>query len=441
MAYDSTREFDNIQPTVNTFDYSKYQQQYGDVPEWWAQQNWGSGQARLEGEGSKIGVGGDTAMSDSWAKRIQTGYGAPRSGYYNPDTDKFLSGYGKNMYREALAGLGDTPWASLSPEQQQQLEGMRYQDRHHVEGASIADYGVPIMAAALTGGLAATGAFGGAGAAAGGTTSSASSFPGLSVMGGGTGTGLGGTALTGTLGTGITAPTIGAGLSVGGSAIPALGAAGAAAGGNTLSNLIGNMAGMGWRDYAALGGDALDMYGQYQAGEAQEDAIRRAEAAQRAGAAYGTQAYAPYAAAGAEGLAGLRGMGQYDPTTDPQYQNQLAEMNRLMDARSAALGMSQSSADLKSRAAQGADLYGQAYGREYNRLGDLLNVGRYGTTGQVGAQMGQAQSLGNLALQGGNVQGNQLSQMYGAGGDLLAAPAQYQQTQQLLNVLSQNRGY
>jgi hypothetical protein len=54
--------------------------------------------------------------------------------------------------------------------------------------------------------------------------------------------------------------------------------------------------------------------------------------------------------------------------------------------------------------------------------------------------MGQAQSLGNLALQGGNVQGNQLSQMYGGLGEAFQLPGQTLQNQQLLDILSKNRG-
>jgi hypothetical protein len=133
-------------------------------------------------------------------------------------------------------------------------------------------------------------------------------------------------------------------------------------------------------------------------------------------------------------------MGSYDPTTDPQYQNQLAEMSRLMDMRSAATGMGRSSADLKQRAALGSDLYGQAYNREYNRLGDLTGLGKFGTAGAANAQIGQGNTLGNLALQGGQVQSNQLTGLYGGLGQAFQLPAmtqqqnlQNQQQQQLQN--------
>jgi hypothetical protein len=208
-------------------------------------------------------------------------------------------------------------------------------------------------------------------------------------------------------------------------------------GGNALAGLTGS-SGMdfGWSDILSLGGDALDMYGQYQAGEAQQDALNAARQQSTAATNYAKGAYAPYAQAGTNALAGLMGMSEYDATQDPQYQRQLAEMGRVMDMRSAARGMSDSSADLKARAGMSNNLYGQAYNREYNRLADLLNVGRYGTTGSVNAALGQGNTMSNLALQGGQVQANQLAGLYGGGGDLLAAPGQWQLNQQLIQALN-----
>lgn len=220
------------------------------------------------------------------------------------------------------------------------------------------------------------------------------------------------------------------------------GVLGGAIGGITSGsgNDMAENSGWSWQDTASLAGDLAAGYGQYQAYKEMQDANRVAQAYAREGGEFGKAAYLPYAEGGLNALRGIQSMGSYDPTTDPQYLRQLSEMHRGMDARSAAMGMSQSSADLLNRAAGISDLYGQSYGREYNRLADLLNVGRFGTTGAVNAALGQSTALGNLALQGGQTSGNQLAAMYGGIGDLMAAPQQYQQNQQLLNVLAANRG-
>jgi hypothetical protein len=275
----------------------------------------------------------------------------------------------------------------------------------------------------------------------------AGAYMGATALGGLGAAGGGSTAATG--GAGLATPAITGG---GAAAIPTAAPIFTSAGLGASAGMAGSAgasaagSGLGLTDYLALGGDLLGMYGDYQAAEAQQDAINQAAAQARAAGAYGTQAYSPYMQAGLGALTGLGQMGQYDPTTDPQYQNQLAEMSRLMDMRSAATGMGRSSADLKQRAALGSDLYGQAYNREYNRLGDLLGLGQYGTTGAVNAQLGQAGTLGNLALQGGQVQGNQLAGLYGGLGQAFQLPAITQQ-QNLQNqmytdyIAAMNRGY
>lgn len=364
------------------------------------------------------------------------------TGYYDDIGQGFSSQTGYDIYQDRRNALGNTAFEDLDYNQKAGLYGAWKGDKHSLttgkqdrfrHGLGRAVQGVVLGGMAGAAGVAMLG--GGATAGAGGAGSSgAGAGAGVSDMGA-----IGAEIAAG--GGGGTAAGAGAGIGAGVSDMGAVGSEIAAQGGGAGAGGAGST-GMGYQDWMALGGDAIDMYGQYQAGEAQQDAnaaaARRAEAA----GAYGQAAYGPYSQAGGNALRGLEGMGGYDPTTDPQYQRELAEMSRVMNDRSASLGMSDSSADLLSRAAGTTDLYGRSYGREYNRLGDLLQVGQWGTTGDVNAQLGMANTMGNLDLRGGEIRGNQLAGAYGGAGDLLAAPAQYQQNQQVMNYLaSQNRGY
>jgi len=187
---------------------------------------------------------------------------------------------------------------------------------------------------------------------------------------------------------------------------------------------------MGLKDWIGLAGDAVDMYGQYQAAGQAQDAMRQGMAVNQAAADYATNAYNPYMRAGIQGLGGLQSMGSYDPTTDPQYQMQMEEMARRMNMRSAAMGMGRTSADLQSRAAMGAGIYGDAWNRELGMNQMLTGLGQYGATGAANAQIGQGNTAGNYLTGIGNLQGQQTAGMYSGIGDLLAEPAKRQQEQQ-----------
>jgi hypothetical protein len=202
-------------------------------------------------------------------------YGVSQWGDYK-DPSTVGSEYARPRYENYVSSLGGKDFSDLSYDELSQLGRLHSGDRHSLTGGTMSNVrrflgdAIPITAGAMIAGGALSG-FGGAGAAGGATGAEMGSVASLA----GAEAGLTGGAIGGFGGT-----ATGAGLG--------LGAAGTAAGSS----------GMGLTDYLSLAGGLTDMYGQYQAGEAQEDAIRRAEAAQRAGAAYGTQAYAPYAAAG-----------------------------------------------------------------------------------------------------------------------------------------------
>lgn len=171
---------------------------------------------------------------------------------------------------------------------------------------------------------------------------------------------------------------------------------------------------------------AADIYGANKSADAMADAIEQAIALQERQMRLAKQQFTPYAQAGTEALGQYQGNIGNQPTyqntlanlvNDPGYQFRLQQGQQTLENSAAARGNLLSGATLKDLTgyAQGmASQEGQAaYARDFNafnntqnQLANLMQQG-YNASGQiVGSGQQGANNLANLALMGGQSQGN-----------------------------------
>lgn len=171
---------------------------------------------------------------------------------------------------------------------------------------------------------------------------------------------------------------------------------------------------------------AADIYGANKSADAMADAIEQATALQERQMRLAKQQFTPYAQAGTEALGQYQGNIGNQPTyqntlanlvNDPGYQFRLQQGQQTLENSAAARGNLLSGATLKDLTgyAQGmASQEGQAaYARDFNafnntqnQLANLMQQG-YNASGQiVGSGQQGTNNLANLALMGGQSQGN-----------------------------------
>jgi hypothetical protein len=171
---------------------------------------------------------------------------------------------------------------------------------------------------------------------------------------------------------------------------------------------------------------AANIYGANKSADAMADAIEQATALQERQMRLAKQQFTPYAQAGTEALGQYQGNIGNQPTyqntlanlvNDPGYQFRLQQGRQTLENSAAARGNLLSGATLKDLTgyAQGmASQEGQAaYARDFdafnntqNQLANLMQQG-YNASGQiVGTGQTSANNLANLALMGGESQGN-----------------------------------
>ena len=171
---------------------------------------------------------------------------------------------------------------------------------------------------------------------------------------------------------------------------------------------------------------AANIYGANKSADAMADAIEQATALQERQMRLAKQQFTPYAQAGTEALGQYQGNIGNQPTyqntlanlvNDPGYQFRLQQGQQTLENSAAARGNLLSGATLKDLTgyAQGmASQEGQAaYSRDFNafnntqnQLANLMQQG-FNASGQiVGTGQTSANNLANLALMGGESQGN-----------------------------------
>ena len=171
---------------------------------------------------------------------------------------------------------------------------------------------------------------------------------------------------------------------------------------------------------------ATGIYGANKSADAMADAIEQATALQERQMRLAKQQFTPYAQAGTEALGQYQGNIGNQPTyqntlanlvNDPGYQFRLQQGQQTLENSAAARGNLLSGATLKDLTgyAQGmASQEGQAaYSRDFNafnntqnQLANLMQQG-FNASGQiVGTGQTSANNLANLALMGGESQGN-----------------------------------
>ena len=171
---------------------------------------------------------------------------------------------------------------------------------------------------------------------------------------------------------------------------------------------------------------AANIYGANKSADAMADAIEQATALQERQMRLAKQQFTPYAQAGTEALGQYQGNIGNQPTyqntlanlvNDPGYQFRLQQGQQTLENSAAARGNLLSGATLKDLTgyAQGmASQEGQAaYARDFNafnntqnQLANLMQQG-FNASGQiVGTGQTSANNLANLALMGGESQGN-----------------------------------
>ena len=171
---------------------------------------------------------------------------------------------------------------------------------------------------------------------------------------------------------------------------------------------------------------AAGIYGANKSADAMADAIEQATALQERQMRLAKQQFTPYAQAGTEALGQYQGNIGNQPTyqntlanlvNDPGYQFRLQQGQQTLENSAAARGNLLSGATLKDLTgyAQGmASQEGQAaYARDFNafnntqnQLANLMQQG-FNASGQiVGTGQTSANNLANLALMGGESQGN-----------------------------------
>tara|TARA_B100000965_G_scaffold404923_1_gene437159 strand:- start:1374 stop:1985 length:612 start_codon:yes stop_codon:yes gene_type:complete len=171
---------------------------------------------------------------------------------------------------------------------------------------------------------------------------------------------------------------------------------------------------------------AAGIYGANKSADAMADAIEQATALQERQMRLAKQQFTPYAQAGTEALGQYQGNIGNQPTyqntlanlvNDPGYQFRLQQGQQTLENSAAARGNLLSGATLKDLTgyAQGmASQEGQAaYSRDFNafnntqnQLANLMQQG-FNASGQiVGTGQTSANNLANLALMGGESQGN-----------------------------------
>ena len=171
---------------------------------------------------------------------------------------------------------------------------------------------------------------------------------------------------------------------------------------------------------------AAGIYGANKSADAMADAIEQATALQERQMRLAKQQFTPYAQAGTEALGQYQGNIGNQPTyqntlanlvNDPGYQFRLQQGQQTLKNSAAARGNLLSGATLKDLTgyAQGmASQEGQAaYSRDFNafnntqnQLANLMQQG-FNASGQiVGTGQTSANNLANLALMGGESQGN-----------------------------------
>lgn len=171
---------------------------------------------------------------------------------------------------------------------------------------------------------------------------------------------------------------------------------------------------------------AANIYGANKSADAMADAIEQATALQERQMRLAKQQFTPYAQAGTEALGQYQGNIGNQPTyqntlanlvNDPGYQFRLQQGRQTLENSAAARGNLLSGATLKDLTgyAQGmASQEGQAaYARDFNafnntqnQLANLMQQG-FNASGQiVGSGQQGTNNLANLALMGGQSQGN-----------------------------------
>ena len=171
---------------------------------------------------------------------------------------------------------------------------------------------------------------------------------------------------------------------------------------------------------------AAGIYGANKSADAMADAIEQATALQERQMRLAKQQFTPYAQAGTEALGQYQGNIGNQPTyqntlanlvNDPGYQFRLQQGQQTLENSAAARGNLLSGATLKDLTgyAQGmASQEGQAaYSRDFNafnntqnQLANLMQQG-FNASGQiVGSGQQGTNNLANLALMGGQSQGN-----------------------------------
>lgn len=171
---------------------------------------------------------------------------------------------------------------------------------------------------------------------------------------------------------------------------------------------------------------AANIYGANKSADAMADAIEQATALQERQMRLAKQQFTPYAQAGTEALGQYQGNIGNQPTyqntlanlvNDPGYQFRLQQGQQTLENSAAARGNLLSGATLKDLTgyAQGmASQEGQAaYARDFNafnntqnQLANLMQQG-FNASGQiVGSGQQGTNNLANLALMGGQSQGN-----------------------------------
>ena len=171
---------------------------------------------------------------------------------------------------------------------------------------------------------------------------------------------------------------------------------------------------------------AANIYGANKSADAMADAIEQATALQERQMRLAKQQFTPYAQAGTEALGQYQGNIGKQPTyqntlanlvNDPGYQFRLQQGQQTLENSAAARGNLLSGATLKDLTgyAQGmASQEGQAaYSRDFNafnntqnQLANLMQQG-FNASGQiVGSGQQGTNNLANLALMGGQSQGN-----------------------------------
>lgn len=171
---------------------------------------------------------------------------------------------------------------------------------------------------------------------------------------------------------------------------------------------------------------AANIYGANKSADAMADAIEQAIALQERQMRLAEQQFTPYAQAGTEALGQYQGNIGNQPTyqntlanlaNDPGYQFRLQQGQQTLENSAAARGNLLSGATLKDltdysqgmasqegQAAYARDL--NAFNNTQNQLANLMQLG-YNASGQiVGSGQQGTNNLANLALMGGQSQGN-----------------------------------